>query len=325
MGRINKGDIVTVFGATGFVGRNVVRALAENGYRVRAAVRRPDLAGHLQPMGAPGQIMPVQANLRYPHSIEAAIEGADAVINLVGILAESSKQSFQAVHTDGPAKIAELATKHGLKCMVQMSSLGADENSISNYSRSKARGEQAVLGAFPRAVILRPSIIFGAEDGFFNRFADMATKYPFIPLVGGGKTRMQPVFVGDVADVVCKALNGEAQPGTTYELGGRAVFTLKQLIEKTMNYSGRDPALVYMPFWFTKVQAFFMKILPNPPITIDQVRLLQSDNVVSDAAINEGRTLAGLGIHDPRSIALEVPPYLERFNPKGQYASYHSL
>jgi len=324
MAALHKGDIVTVFGATGFVGRHVVRALAQQGYRVRAAVRRPDLAGHLQPMGAPGQIMAVQANLRYPKSIDAALSGADAAINLVGILSESGRQSFEAVHVDGPAKIAESAAKHGLKCLIHMSAIGADENSKSRYGRSKARGEQAVLSAFPNSVILRPSIIFGPEDEFFNRFAEMATKSPVLPLIGGGATRMQPVFVGDVAKAVCHVLDGAAQPGAVYELGGAEIFRFKELLEKTMEYSGRERPLFYMPFWLTKLQAFFMKILPNPPITNDQIRMLQRDNVVSDTANHDGRTLAGLGIEHPRSVALEVPLYLERYNPKGQYANYHS-
>jgi len=324
MSGLTKGDIVTVFGATGFVGRHVVRALANEGYRVRAAVRRPDLAGHLQPMGTPGQIMPVQANLRYPKSIDAALSGADAAINLVGILSQSGSQSFDAIHVEGPAKIAEYASKHGLKSLIHLSAIGADEKSKSRYGRSKAQGEQQVLSGFPNAVILRPSIIFGPEDEFFNRFAEMATKSPIIPLIGGGNTRMQPVYVGDVAGAVCAALGGNAAPGAIYELGGSEIFTFKELLEKTLEYSGRDRALFYIPFWLMKIQAFFMKILPNPPITNDQVRMLQTDNIVSRAAIEEGRTLAGLGISRPHSVALEVPTYLERFNPKGQYANYHS-
>ena len=318
------GDIVTIFGATGFVGRHVVRALAEKGYRVRAAVRRPDLAGHLQPMGAPGQIMPIQANLRFPQSIDFALRGAAAAVNLVGILEESGRQSFEAVHVEGAAKIAEFAAMHGLKKLVHMSAIGAHEKSNARYGRSKARGEQAVLNAYPDATILRPSIIFGPEDNFFNRFADMARKSPVIPLIGGGHTKMQPVYVGDVARAVNLALAGHAKPGAIYELGGPEIFSFEQLLDKTLAYSGRDTALFYMPFWLTKLQAIFMKILPHPPVTLDQVRMLQNDNVVSDAAINTGYDLAGLGISHPRSIALEVPQYLERFNPKGQYASYHS-
>lgn len=324
MAKLKRGDIVTVFGATGFVGRNVVRALAEAGFRVRAAVRRPDLAGHLQPMGAPGQIMPVQANLRYPQSIDFALDGAQAAVNLVGILAESGAQSFDAVHVDGPAKIAEFAAKHGLDGLVHMSAIGADENSKARYGRSKARGERAVLEAFPGAVILRPSIIFGPEDGFFNRFAEMARISPVIPLVGGGKTKMQPVYVGDVAESVVAVLSGHAHPGAVYELGGPEILSFRKLIERTLEYSGRDRVLLSMPFWLTKLQAFFLKILPNPPITSDQVRMLQKPNIVSDAAIREGRTLAGLGIKKAQSIALIVPPYLERYNPKGQFAHYRS-
>ncbi len=323
MTELNKGDIITVFGATGFVGRHVVQALAEKGYRIRAAVRRPDLAGHLQPMGAVGQIMPVQANTRFPESIDHAIDGADAAINLVGILAERGKQSFEAIHVEGPAAIAESAARNRLKSLIQISAIGADAKSRSRYGRSKAAGERAVLDAFPTAVILRPSVIFGPEDGFFNLFAQMSKSYPFMPLVGGGKTKMQPVFVGDVADALLAIIEGKGHPGTVYELGGPEIFTLRELIEKTLEYAGSDRMLISMPFWLTKLQAFFMSILPNPPITVDQVRLLQSDNVVGADAIESKRTLEGLGIVRPRSIELEVPPYLERFRPKGQYSHYH--
>src|SRR3954463_8542032 len=213
--------LVTVFGGSGFVGRHLVRALARKGYRVRNAVRRPDLAGHLQPMGRVGQIHSVQANLRYPASVERALEGADVAINLVGILHERGKQRFEAVQAGGADNVARAAAAAGAR-LIHVSALGADADSPALYARSKAAGEQAVLAAAPQATIFRPSIVFGPEDDFFNRFAAMARMMPVLPLVGGGETKFQPVFVGDVAQAIVKAVGGRAKGGTTYELGGRA-------------------------------------------------------------------------------------------------------
>ncbi|MEL6297900.1 MAG: complex I NDUFA9 subunit family protein [Pseudomonadota bacterium] len=316
--------LATVFGGSGFIGRYVVRELAKRGWRVRAAVRRPDLAGHLQPMGFPGQIQPVQANLRYPKSVAAAVEGADAVVNLVGILAASGKQTFEALQTRGAAEVAKAATAAGADQMVQVSAIGADLKGRAAYAVTKAKGEQAVLNAFPSAVVLRPSIVFGPEDEFFNRFAEMATMAPLLPLIGGGKTKFQPVYVGDVADAVVAACEGRAAPGTTYELGGPEVLSFRTLLDRIQEWSDRDRGYAPLPFWAAKLMGLMTAPLPASvrPITVDQVRMLQSDNVVSDAANSEGRTLAALGIEDATSIAAIVPSYLERFKPKGQYAHY---
>ncbi|MEL6871887.1 MAG: complex I NDUFA9 subunit family protein [Pseudomonadota bacterium] len=318
------GRLATVFGGSGFIGRYVVRALAKNGWRVRAAVRRPDLAGHLQPMGFPGQVQAVQANIRYPKSIAAAVDGADAVVNLVGILAATGKQTFDALQADGARDIATAAAAAGATQMVQVSAIGADAQSKAAYARTKAEGEAGVLAAFPGAVILRPSIVFGPEDEFFNRFAEMATVSPFLPLIGGGKTKFQPVYVGDVAEAVLVACEGGAKPGTTYELGGPEVLSFRTLLDRVQEWSDRDRAYMPLPFFGAKIMGALTKPLPSGlrPITVDQVRMLQSDNVVSKAALDEGRTLAGLGINDATAIAAIVPAYLERFKPKGQYAHY---
>ncbi len=318
--------LVTIFGGSGFVGRHTVSALAKRGWRVRAAVRRPDLAGHLQPMGAVGQIHAVQANLRFPQSISNAVAGAEAVINAVGILAPSGRQSFDAVHAGGARAVARAAREAGVKRFVHISAIGADAASAARYARSKAAGEAAVLEEFPTAIILRPSIVFGPEDEFFNRFAALARMSPFLPSIGLGLTRFQPVYVGDVAAAVANCVEGQGKPGTVYELGGPEVFSFRQLLDLTQEYSGRRRPYFPMPFWFAKLQALLMSPLPNAlrPVTYDQVRLLQSDNVVSAAAKSEGRTLAGLGVEPPAAVAAIVPGYLERFKPKGQYAHYRT-
>lgn len=322
--RNGRGQLVTVFGGSGFVGRHTVRALARSGWRVRAAVRRPDLAGHLQPMGAVGQIHAVQANVRYPASVASAIEGADAVINLVGILAPTGRQSFDAVHLNGAEAVAKAASAAGIARLVHMSALGADATSNSAYARSKGQAEAAVLGAFPGAIIVRPSIIFGPEDEFFNRFASMAATAPVLPLIGGGGTRFQPVFVGDVAEAIKNATQGAGTPGTIYELGGPETATFRQLLEQIRQWTDRHPGFVPLPFWMAKLVALLTWPLPNAlrPMTVDQVRLLQKDNVVSEAAINEGRTLAGLGVDSAYPAAAIVPEYIERFRRRGQFSHY---
>lgn len=323
-GQGKDGRLVTVFGGSGFVGRHTVRALAKRGWRVRAAVRRPDLATHLQPMGAVGQIHAVQANLRFPESVIRAVQGADAVINAVGILAPDGSQTFTSVHDEGARAVAAAAAKAGAKTLVHVSAIGADANSKAYYARSKAAGEEAVKAEFPRAIILRPSIIFGPEDEFFNRFAGLAKVSPFLPLIGGGKIWFQPVYVGDVAEAIANVLDGAGQPGKTYELGGPEVLSFKQLLEKTLEYSGRKRLLAPLPFWLAKLQAAATWPLPNSirPITVDQVRLLANDNVVGGFAKAGGMTLADLGISDAKSVAAIVPAYLERFKPNGQYAHY---
>lgn len=318
-------QLVTVFGGSGFLGRHVVRALARRGYRVRAAVRRPDLAGFLQPLGIVGQVTAVQANLRYPDSVAAAVRGADAVVNLVGILQESGRQSFSGVQAQGARAVAQACAQLGIERLVQVSALGADAESTSLYARSKAEGEAAVTALVKRAVVLRPSVMFGPEDTFFNRFAALARMLPVLPLAGA-QTKFQPVFVGDVAEVIARAVDGKVAPGI-YELGGPEVKTLKELIEYVCELTGRKRLLAPLPFPVARLQAQVLEIvntlslglLPNEfLLTRDQVALLQSDNVVSAAAQQAGRTLQGLGLV-PTSVEAEVPSYLWRFRKSGQF------
>lgn len=310
--------LVTVFGGSGFIGRHLVRALARQGWRIRVAVRRPDLAGHLQPLGTVGQIHAVQANLRDNASVQRAVDGADAVVNLVGILHESGRQSFSAVQAQGAKRVAEAAAKAGIEAFVQLSAIGADAASPSLYARSKAMGEAAVLAAIPGAIILRPSIVFGPEDQFFNRFAGMARSLPFLPLIGGGETKFQPVYVGDVAEAVVLALSGAAKPGAIYELGGPEVLSFRALLTYILKVTNRTRPLIPLSFRLARLQASVMELLPNPVLTVDQVTLLERDNVVSAAALTEGRDLAGLGI-TPASIEAIVPGYLYRFRKHGQF------
>jgi NADH dehydrogenase len=311
--------LVTVFGGSGFIGRHVVRALARDGWRIRVAVRRPDLAGHLQPLGGVGQIVAVQANLRFPESVRQAARGSDAVVNLVGILAEGGKQRFQALQAEGPRLIAEAAREAGAGRFVQMSAIGADRASAAVYGQTKAAGEQAALEAFPDTVILRPSIVFGPEDSFFNKFAAMAQLSPVLPLIGGGKTRFQPVFVGDVAHVVALALRGGMAGGAgAYELGGPAIMTFEEILRFVLRQIGRERLLLPLPFPLAKAQARLLQLLPKPMLTVDQVAMLEVDNVVSDEAIAAGRTLEGLGV-SPASVEAVVPTYLWRFRKAGQF------
>jgi uncharacterized protein YbjT (DUF2867 family) len=309
--------LVTVFGGSGFLGRHVVRALAKQGYRVRAAVRRPDLAGHLQPLGRVGQIHAVQANLRYPASVEAAVRDARLVINLVGILFERGRQRFDTVQSFGAEAVALAAAAHGAR-LIHVSALGADENAPAHYARSKAIGEKLVLAAMPGAVILRPSVVFGPEDDFFNKFAAMARIAPALPLIGGGATRFQPVYAGDVAAAVLAAVEGHAAGGQVYELGGPEVKSFKELMEFVLATTERRRLLLPIPFGLASLQALFLQLLPTPLLTPDQVELLKRDNIVSEAATQERRTLAGLGI-DATAMELIVPSYLWRFRKTGQF------
>lgn len=309
--------LVTVFGGSGFVGRHIVRALAKRGYQVRVACRRPELANFVQPLGTVGQIQPVQANLRYRWSVDRAVEGADYVVNAVGILFESGRQSFNTVQDFGARSVAEAARAAGAP-LTHISAIGANENSESAYARSKARGEQAVLDTLPDAVILRPSIVFGPEDSFFNRFADMARFSPVLPLLGGGKTRLQPVYVGDVADAAAKSVDGQIAGGTIYELGGPEVLTFRECLEHTLDVIDRRRPLVSVPWSIAKLQGAILGMLPGHLLTSDQVTLLQLDNVVSEAAENEARTLTGLGI-TPETVDAILPSYLWRYRVAGQY------
>ena len=314
----NLDTLVTVFGGSGFLGRHVVHALCKRDYRIRIAVRRPELAGHLQPIGKVGQIHAVQTNLRHSASVEAAMRGASIAINLVGVLAERGAQTFDAVQARGAETVAKAAAAVGAR-MVHVSAIGADASSPSRYARAKAAGEKAVLSAVPSAIIMRPSVVFGPEDQFTNRFAALARMSPMLPLIGGGKTRMQPVFVGDVATAVADAVDGKARPGATYELGGPEVLTMREIMETIMRITGRDRTLVSLPFGLAKLQALFLQFAPGPlKLTPDQVALLRSDNVVSDAAKAAGLTLEGLGI-TPDSMQAVAPQYLWRFRASGQF------
>ena len=309
--------LVTVYGGSGFLGRHVVRALAKRNYRIRVAVRRPELAGFLQPLGRVGQIHAVQTNLRHAPSVETAARDAQVLINLVGILFERGRQRFDAVHTFGAEQVALAANAHGAR-MVHVSAIGADVNSPSVYARCKANAEQLVLAAQPSTTIMRPSIIFGPEDDFFNRFAALARISPILPLIGGGLTRFQPVFVGDVAAAIADAVDGKTRPATIYELGGPDVKTFKELMQFVLGTIERKRLLVSLPFFMARVQAIFLQYLPKPQLTPDQVELLRSDNVVSEAARSAGRTLQGLGI-EPEPMEAVVSSYLWRFRKTGQF------
>lgn len=314
---VDTNTLVTVFGGSGFLGRYVVHQLSKRGHRVRVACRRPDLAYHLQTAGRLGQIQAVQANLRYPWSVERAIDDAHHVVNLVGILTESGKQSFSSLQAEGAATVAKAAAAANAK-LVHVSAIGADEASASGYARSKALGEKAVFEAVPDAIVLRPSIVFGAEDQFFNRFADMARMSPVLPLLGGGTTRFQPIFVNDVAQAVAKAVDGAVPGGRVYELGGAEALTFRQMMEEMLLVIDRKRRFVSIPFSLAGRLAPYLQHLPGAPLTPDQVVQLQVDNVVSDAAKAEGRTLEAFGV-TPRTLEAVLPTYLVRFRPQGQF------
>ncbi|MEA1940670.1 MAG: complex I NDUFA9 subunit family protein [Pseudomonadota bacterium] len=312
-------EIITVFGGSGFVGRHVVRALAREGYRVRVASRRPHIAQDLRVMGVVGQVQLVQANVRVPASVERALENASGVVNLVGVLNENGRQTFSRLHAQGAKTIAEAAAKAGIERMVQISAIGADADSPSRYARTKAEGEAMVREALPTATVLRPSIVFGTEDSFFNRFADMARFSPALPLFGGGKTRFQPVFVGDVARAAVAALQNEAARGETYELGGPGVYTFAELMRFILDEIDRPRLLLPLPWAIGSVIAMLSEmaaILPfvQPVITRDQLIQLQRDNVVADGA----KTLADLGL-EAETVDAVVPSYLVRYRRYGQF------
>lgn len=309
--------IVTVFGGSGFIGRHVVRVLAKRGYRIRAATRRPELAGHLQPLGNVGQIQPIQANIRVGWSVERAIEGADHVINLVGILHQSGTQKFDALQHVGARNVAEAAKAAGAK-LTHGSAIGANPDSASAYARTKALGEQAVLDTVKDATIFRPSIVFGPEDQFFNRFADMARYSPVFPLIGGGHTKFQPVFVDDVAEAIARSVDGEVKGGKIYELGGPNIMTFRECMEQMLEIIGRKRLLAPMPWALAELQGAVLGLLPKPLLTRDQVILLKTDNVVSTEAEKAHRTFAGIGIQ-PHSTAAILPGYLWRYRSAGQF------
>ncbi len=299
--------VVTVFGGTGFVGRDVVRALARAGAEVRVAARRPNDALRLVPAGDVGQVIPVAANIRDDTSVAAAVKGADAVVNLAGILFERGRQTFEAIHVEGAARIAAAATDAGARRLIQFSAVGADATSQAAYGRSKARGEAAVRAAFPGATIMRPSLVFGPEDEFFNKFAGLTRLTPVLPLIGGGRTLFQPVYVGDVAHAVAAALEDPAAEAETYELGGPGIYSFQQLLAMMLDEIRRPRLLVPVPFWAAAAEAWFLEFMPAPLLTRDQVRMLKADNVVSAG----GRGLADLGIA-PTAIEIILPTYLAR-------------
>lgn len=311
--------LVTVFGGSGFLGRYAVRALAKDGWRIRVSLRRPHLAPELRVMGDVGQIELFQANVRMVASVDEALEGADAVVNLVGLLYESGKQTFQALHVDAARVIAEAAAKRGVTRMVQVSAIGADAASASVYARTKAEGEAAVRAAIPTAAILRPSVVFGEEDEFFNRFAAMAGVSPALPLIGGGKNKMQPVYAGDVGAAIAAALAAPDAPGRTYELGGRAAYTFRELMELMLRETGRRRALVPLPFAAAEILGVAGDIVAKigfpPPVTTDQLRLLRLDNVMTPGAPG----LAELGI-SPTALEAVLPTYLWKYRDGGQFA-----
>ena len=308
---------VTVFGGGGFVGRHAVRALAKAGYRIRVAVRRPHLAPEVKVMGDVGQIEVVQANLRNAASVAAAVAGSDAVINLVGILYAAGRQTFSSVQAEGAATVAKAAAAAGVKRLVHVSAIGADAGSPSAYARSKAEGEAAVRAAFPGAVILRPSVVFGPEDEFFNRFAAMASVSPVLPLIGGGETKFQPVFVGDVAKAIVAASGRDDLAGQTFELGGPEVLSYRQVLEYVVKETGRARPLVPVPWPLAAligaVGDVQSALIALPPVlTSDQVKLLRADNVAT------GPGLTTLGI-EATAIENVVPTYLWRFRNGGQF------
>ena len=313
----NSDRLVTLIGGSGFIGRHVVQSLAKRGYRIRVACRRPDLAGHVVVLGTPGQIVPVQANVRYPASLAAACDGAFAVVNLTGLLYNGGAQTFDAVHVFGAEAVAQAANTAKAQVLVHLSAIGADANSASSYDSTKAEGEAKAQTSFAGVSIVRPSIVFGPEDGFFNRFAAMARYSPALPLIGG-QTKFQLVFVGDVAEAIATLIDRGLADGKTYELGGPAVKSFKELLNYVLEVTMRKRLLLPLPFPLASLMGTIAGILPNPALTSDQVELLKHDNVVSAAAEAEGRTLPGLGIA-ARSIESVVPSYLYRYRKAGQF------
>jgi NADH dehydrogenase len=310
------GRRVTVFGGSGFIGRHVVRRLAAQGWVVRAAVRDPVAAAFLKPMGNVGQVVPMKADLTDEAAAAAAIAGSEAVINVVGILYERGRRSFTAIHVDGATRLARLAAEAGVQHFVQVSAIGADAGAEAAYGRSKAAGEVGVRAAFPAAVIVRPSIVFGPEDRFFNRFALMARFLPALPLIGGGLTRFQPVYVGDVAEAIVRALADPAAAGRIYELGGPRVYSFKQLMALMLAEIGRRRLLLPLPWAIADLQAAVLEKLPLPLLTRDQVRMLKRDNVVAAGAPG----FKELGI-EPKTVESIIPTYLHMYRRGGRFAA----
>lgn len=315
----NVPKLITVFGGSGFVGRHVVRALARRGFNVRVAVRRPDLAGFLQPLGNVGQIVAVQANLRNRASVVRAVRGSDHVINLVGILFESGRNSFDNVQDLGARTVAE-ACRDADTPLTHVSAIGADSQGASDYARTKGLAEEAVRYTVPDATIIRPSIIFGPEDGFFNKFAEMSRFSMVLPLIGGGRTQFQPVYVNDVAEAIARSADGSIDAGKCWELGGPEILTFKQCLELMLGIIARKRTLLSIPWFVAKWLGSVLSLVPfiEPALTRDQVILLQDDNIVSDEALKNNHTLAGMGI-EATTLEAILPSYLVRFRPAGQF------
>lgn len=314
-----KHKIVTIFGGSGFIGRHVVKRLAAEGYTVKVATRIPEAANFLKTSGAVGQVVPVLCDYSDPASLREAMAGAQIVVNCVGILAQKRRNKFRRIHTELPGLIAEAAARENVERFVHISALGVDQ-SRSQYAQSKKTGEQAVWAACPWATILRPSVVFGMDDNFFNMFARLSRIAPVLPLIGGGKTKFQPVYVGDVAHAVMAAILlpplGVADPrGKTYELGGPEIVTFREIYELVFKFTNRRRTLVRVPFWAAKIKAFFLSLLPQPLLTPDQVENLKTDNVVGADAL----TLAHLGIV-PTGMGLVLPAYLEAYRAGGRFA-----
>lgn len=307
--------VATVFGGSGFIGRYVVQRLAREGWTVRVAGRDTEKAAKLRPLGVVGQIAPMLANIRDERSVAAAVEGADAVINLVGILFQSGKNRFAAVQAEGAGRIARAAAAAGAQHMIHISAIGADADSEAEYAQTKAAGEKAVFAAFGAAVVLRPSIVFGPEDDFFNQFAAMARLAPSLPLIGGGKTRFQPVYVDDVAAAVMAAIAQPEARGRVFELGGPRVYSFRALMTHVLDVTGRKKILLPIPFGTASLMGAVGEVLPKPFLTRDQVKLLKLDNVVREGAAS----LADLGI-TPQSVEAITPSYLWRFRKSGRWA-----
>jgi NADH dehydrogenase len=311
--------VATVFGGSGFIGRYIVKRLASQGWVVRVAVRDTQKALFLQPYGNVGQIARMPVPIQDEESVREAVNGADAVFNTIGLLFEpGGAQTFDEVQVNGPERIARLSAECGVKRLIHISAIGADKESDSVYARTKALGEEAVLKHMPHATVLRPSIVIGQEDGFMNFFAQMARISPALPLIGGGKTRFQPVYVGDVADAAMVCLGESKTKGKTYELGGPKVYTFKQLMELLLKEIRRKRLLLPIPFDVARIQARFAEYLPKPPLTRDQVTLLKYDNVVQKGALS----FKTLGM-EPQAIEAILPTYLIRYRPGGRFAKHH--
>ena len=312
--------VAAIFGGSGFIGRYIVDRLAKRGWTMRIAVRRPDQALFLKPLGDTAQIVPIAANIRHERSVSAAVQGVDTVINLVGILYEGGRQRFNAIHVEGLRRLARAAAGAGVRRFLHLSALGADAQSLSAYARSKAAGEATLREHFPAAIVLRPSVVFGPEDDFFNRFAAMARFSPALPLIGGGRMRFQPIYVGDVADAAAHALENPAMAGKTFELAGPQIYTFKELMELLLAVIDRQRLLLPLPFPVAAIQAAVLGLLPHPPLTLDQLRLLKSDNVLTGKLPG----LAELGIQ-PTGLEAILPGYLEIYRRGGHFAKEEAI